>query len=314
VTLGSLSVAGKYVNSRQVSGVTYEVAVQQSRLDEAGLTPADLTAYQRTGGGSAGDESGGAWERANLTVVSRGETVVLRVETDALSPIAVGAERSVTVADAGLVAKQVAPGEPVSATATLENEGDSPAEFTAALRADGEAVAARNVTVPAGETKQVTVNATLAPGTHSVELAGKSVGNVTVAEGAGALSVADVALNESSIAAGETVEITATVENTGTAAAEREVALTLFGKRVSTKSVEVPAGETKRVRFVRAVDAAGTYTAKVGNRSATLEVSKSDSTESDGPSAPDVPGFGAGVAVVALLAAALLARLRSGSA
>ncbi|WP_135826101.1 COG1470 family protein [Halorussus ruber] len=308
VTLGSLSVAGKYVKPRQVSGVTYEVAIGKSRLDEAGLAPADLTAYQRTGG-----ESGGAWERTNLTVASRGETVLLRVEADALSPIAVGAERSVTVADAGLAAKQVAPGDPVSATATLENEGDSPAGFTAALRADGEEVAARSVTVPAGETKQVTVNATLSPGTHRLELAGESVGNVTVAEEAGKLSVADVALNESSIAAGETVEITATVENTGTAAAEREVALTLFGKQVATKVVEVPAGETKRVRFVRAVDAAGTYTAKVGNRSATLEVSKSGDGASDGPSAPDVPGFGAGVAVVALLAAALLARLRSDS-
>jgi PGF-CTERM protein len=304
-TLGSLSVAGKYVESRQVSGVTYEVAIEKSRLDEAGLVPADVTAYQRTSG---------AWKQVNSTITSRGETVVLRVETDALSPVAVGAERSVTVADAGLAARQVAPGEPVSATAALENEGDSPAEFTAALRADGEAVAAKNVTVPAGETERVTVNATLAPGTHSVELAGKSVGNVTVAEQGRALSVADVALNESSIAAGETVEITATVENAGTAPAEREVALTLFGKQVATRTVEVPAGETKQVRFVRRVSSAGTYAAKVGNQSATLTVSESGGAESDGPAAPDVPGFGVGISVVALLAAALLARLRSGSA
>jgi PGF-CTERM protein len=321
VTLGSLSVAGKYVRSRQVSGVTYEVAIEQSRLAEAGLAPADLTAYQRTGdaGGAGGagdagdaDDAGGAWERANLTVESRGQTVVLRVEADALAPVAVGAERSVAVADAELDAEEVAADDPVSVRATLENEGTEPAEFSADLRADGEVVATKSVTVPAGESKRIAVNATLAPGTHELELAGQRVGSVTVSEPTAEVGVADVSLNESTIAASERVEITATVENTGSKAGKQEVALTLFGEEVATKTVAVPAGETKQVTFVRAVDAAGTYTAMVGDESAELTVEDAGGRE-DGPTAPDVPGFGVGAAIAALVGATLLARLRTES-
>jgi PGF-CTERM protein len=308
VTLGSLSVSGKYVRDRQISGVTYEVAIEQSRLAEAGLAPADLTAYQRTG------DAGGAWERANLTVESQGQTVLVRVEADSLAPIAVGAERSVTVADADLAAEEVPADDPVSVTATLENEGEERAIFAADLRADGEVVATKNVTVPAGESKRVAVNATLAPGTHEIALDGRRVGSVTVAEPTAEVGVADVSLNESAISTGERVEITATVENTGSEPGEREVALTLFGEEVETKTVQVPAGETREVEFVRAVDAAGTYTAAVGDESAELSVEDAGGQEDD-PTSPDVPvpGFGVGAAIAALLGAALLARLRSES-
>jgi PGF-CTERM protein len=199
-------------------------------------------------------------------------------------------------------------------TATLENEGEDLAEFAADLQADGAVVATKNVTVPAGESKQVAVNATLAPGTHEIALDGRRVGSVTVSEPTAEIGVADVSLNESAISAGDRVEITATVENTGSEPGEREVALTLFGEAVATKTVAVPAGETKQVTFVRAVDAAGTYTAAVGNQSATFEVTDGGGTDDDSP-APDVPvpGFGVGAAITALLGAALLARLRTES-
>ncbi|WP_137286964.1 PKD domain-containing protein [Halorussus salinisoli] len=301
VTLGSLAVESNYVQSRQVAGVAYEVAVERSRLADVGLTPADLTAYQR-----AGD----SWEQANASVESRGQTVVLRVEADAFAPIAVGAERSVTVADAELNATQVAADEPVSVTATLHNEGEAAAEFAANLTADGEVVATETVEVPAGETEEVTVEESLAPGTHEVGLDATPVGNVTVAEPTAETGIADVSANESAIAPGEQVAITATVENTGSEAGEREVALTLFGEQVATKTVEVPAHETKRVTFVRRIDAAGNYTATVGNASAELSVEAE--SEDDGPASPDVPvpGFGVETTVAALLAAAALLIVR----
>jgi PGF-CTERM protein len=313
VTLGSLAVEGKYVRAGQVEDVTYEVVIHQSRLDETGLAPADLTAYayQPTGDASASD----AWEEVNVSVEEREETVVLQVEADALAPVVVGADRSVTVTDAELAAGEVAADEPVSVVATVANDADEAAEFAANLTADGEVVATETVEVPANETREVSVSASLPPGTHEVgldgdQIASRQVGSVTVSESLARLSVADVSVNESTIAAGEQVAVTATVENTGSRTVEETVALTLFGEQVATRTVEVPGGETREVTFVRQIDAAGAYTAKVGNETAVVEVT--DEGSDDGPSAPEVPipGFGVGAAVVALIAAVLLARLR----
>jgi PGF-CTERM protein len=302
VTLGSLAVKGTYVEDEQVAGVTYDVEIQESRLDEEGVEAADLTAYQRTGDG---------WTVVNATVEERDGVVVLSVETDALAPIAVGAERSVTITDVRLADEEVAADEQVAVTATFHNEDDEAEEFAANLTVDGTVVATKTVDVPAGETKEVTVETALEPGTYEVGFDGQSVGSVTVAEPVAEVGVADVALNASTIAVGEQVAITATVENTGSKAGEQTVALTLFGEQVATETVEIPAGETREVTFVRQVDSTGTYTAKVGGETATFEVTEQGEGD-DGPKAPDVPvpGFGVGVALLSLVAVALLARVR----
>ncbi|WP_435178705.1 PKD domain-containing protein [Halorussus sp. AFM4] len=300
VSLGSLSVGAKYLRAGQVAGVTYEVAVERSRLADAGLAPADLTAYRR---------AGGEWTAVNTTVASRGRTVVLRVRTDGFGPVALGGDRSVTVADARLDATRVAADEPVSVTATLRNEGESPVTYRANLTADGEVVASKTVEVPAGATANVTVERRLSPGAHRIALDATPVGNVTVAEPGPDIGVAEVSLNDSSIRAGGQVEITATVRNDGSEPGEREVALTLFGEQIATKTVRVPAHEAKRVTFVRSVNAAGNYTATVGNASASLAVEPTESRDGDSP-APGVPGFGVGATVAALVAGLLLVRTR----
>ncbi|UPV99882.1 PKD domain-containing protein [Halorussus gelatinilyticus] len=309
VTLASLSVGAKYVEPRQVGSVRYAVAIDRSRLDEAGLAPADLTAYRRAGDG---------WKRVNATVESRGETVRLNVETDGFAPVAVGAERAVTVADADLAASAVAADEPVALNATLRNEGDSAATLAANLTADGEVVATKTVTVPANATVEVTLDAELAPGTHAVGLAGDRlgpvsarVGNVTVAEPTAEVVVADVSVNESSITAGQHVAVTATVENRGSASGERTLSLSLFGEEVAAKQVNLSAGERAEVTFVRRIDAAGNYTAEVGNATAAVSVAeKRDGGESPSPDVP-IPGFGVGVSVAALVAALLALRKRN---
>jgi hypothetical protein len=252
--------------------------------------------------------------RANATVESRGETVLLAVESDEFVPVAVGGERTVTVADAELAASAVAADEPVVLNATLENEGESAARFALNLTADGEVVSTERVEVPAGERIEVSLDASLAPGTHAVGLAGERlgpaterVGDVTVAEPTADVVVANVSVNESVIAPGEEVAVTATVRNEGSNDGERTIALTLFGEEVATERVSVSANETERVTFVRRVDAAGNYIADVGNETADFSV------EGDGgPGSPDVPvsGFGVGTAVVALLAALVTFRAR----
>ncbi|USZ68512.1 PKD domain-containing protein [Halorussus salilacus] len=308
VALGSLAVDSRYIDADDVSSVTYEAAVERSRLDDAGLAAADLTAFERTDG---------EWRQVDAEIEERDGTVLVRANASALADVAVGADHTTTLTDAALAEEEVGATDPVEVTATVENEAEEAREFTTELTVDGEVVDEKTVEVPGGETAEVEFERQLDPGTHEVGVGGERVGSVTVADPEPDIGVADLSLSDSTIEEGQQVEITATVENSGTAAGEREVGLTLFGERLDTETVELDAGETTEVTFVQRIDAPGSYEPAVGDRSAELEVEggsdgngESDSDGDGDIDTPGVPGFGVGAAVAALLAATLLARLR----
>ncbi|MFC7078974.1 CARDB domain-containing protein [Halorussus caseinilyticus] len=206
----------------------------------------------------------------------------------------------------------MATGDDVTANVTVENTGTAARSATVNLTLDGSAIASKTVEVAAGESADVTLSGTApSPGEYEVAVEGTAAGTLAVKETIPAnTSVVDVSLNSSTISAGEAVEITATVENTGGEAGERPVALTMFGDELATKNVTVPAGETTEVTFVRRVNAAGNYTVEVADRTATLGVTSEGDGGGFGDPAPNVPGFGVGATVVALLAAVLVARMR----
>ncbi|WP_132058244.1 PKD domain-containing protein [Halorussus amylolyticus] len=305
--LGSLGVGAAYLDSETVETASYEVVVSRDRLDDAGLAPGDLAAFQRIDG---------EWREVNATVERRDEGIVLRADTDALAPVAVGGDRAVTLTDASLDAEEIAASDPVTVTATVENERDESVETAANLTVDGEVVDSKTVELSGGETADIAFEHRLDPGTHEVGIDGERVGTVAVADPVADIAVADVALNASTIAPGEQVEITANVENEGGAAGEHDVTLTMFGEDLETRTVEVAGGETEAVTFVQEVGAEGEYTVEVGDRTAELVAEDEQATDDpqDGASAP-IPGFGASATVVALAAAVLVARWRrSGSA
>jgi hypothetical protein len=92
-----------------------------------------------------------------------------------------GVERSaIGVADLTVVAENPSVGESVEVVAVVENEGLADGTWTATVTVDGESVAVRNVTVPAGETREVVVtHAFETAGDHAVEVGDESV-TVTV--------------------------------------------------------------------------------------------------------------------------------------
>ncbi|WP_135827178.1 PKD domain-containing protein [Halorussus ruber] len=295
-----LQMDAKYLD-RGVRNATVEFTVQKSALGALGSAD-DVSVHQYDDG----------WTELNATVVkTTGDAVQLKATAHSLGTLAVGASNSLSVAEAGLATDTVATGDDVTANATVENAGSAARSATVNLTVGDTVAASKTVEVAAGQTANVTLTGTATTtGSYEVSVGGVSAGNLTVKETLPAeTAVSDVSLNESTIAAGETVEITAAVENTGGSAGEQNVTLTMFGKELATETVEVPAGETKEVTFVRKVDAAGNYTVEVSGQTADLGVTESDDG-GFGDRAPDVPGFGVGAALVALLAAALLARMR----
>ena len=138
------------------------------------------------------------------------------------------------------------------------------------------------------------------------------------------LAVTDAALASEQVGAGETVSVTATVENTGDAEGTTTLALTVDGETHDELEVSLSPGERTEAQFTTTFDEAGEYTVAVeGTTAGDLSVGDVESSGDDGStgensasgSADDesvieeqAPGFGPVAAVVALLALALLVR------
>ena len=107
-----------------------------------------------------------------------------------------------------------------------------------------------------------------------------------------------------SIEPGESADIEATVENNGEFAESFDVPITVDGETVEERNVTLEPGETTTVSTSVTLEEADTYTVGVANEEA--EVTAGDETEEE----EELPGFGAGVALAAILIA-LVARSRS---
>jgi PGF-CTERM protein len=129
-------------------------------------------------------------------------------------------------------------------------------------------------------------------------------------------SVTDASLDAATVALDEQVTVTATVENRGSGEGSRTVALVVGGETRDTATVTVPPGETKTVTFTLRASSPGEHEVAVGGATAgTLAVESEGSTTTATQDATTTdsggqPGFGVGVALLALVAAALLARRR----
>ncbi|MFB6155596.1 MAG: PKD domain-containing protein [Haloferacaceae archaeon] len=138
------------------------------------------------------------------------------------------------------------------------------------------------------------------------------------------LAVEDAALDATTLDVGGEATVTATVANDGMGDGDVDVALTVNGDVVATKTVTLAVGETATVTFAHAFAEAGAYDVSVGDRSldtvsvAARQATTAESTTTEPTTAEPTtavrertPGFGVVVAVVALLAAALLALRRT---
>jgi len=79
-------------------------------------------------------------------------------------------------------------------------------------------------------------------------------------------------IKPSEVTVGETARISAQVTNTGEAGGFYSATLSVDGKKIDTKTINVDPGYTQTVNFSISKDEAGVYKIKIGERSATLTV------------------------------------------
>jgi hypothetical protein len=162
-------------------------------------------------------------------------------------------------------------GETLAVEATLANVGGVAATQTATLRAGGARRDAATVTVPAGETRTVTLTwSTSGPdaGTYTATVATANDSATTSVEVTAPpranLTVTSLTTDEP-VVPGDTVTVTATVSNVGTATATQRLVLSAAGEPHDTAAVNVVPGGTTTVDLTWTTTGAdaGTYAATV---------------------------------------------------
>ena len=240
------------------------------------------------------------------------------------------------VSELDVVDVTVERGEPISVSATVENTGERPAQRTVEFRVDDTVLAEETVLLGSdGGTDTVTFDdidtSELDAGeyTHGVFTDNDSrTGTLTVEavdEDEAVFEVSDLDPVDATVDQGDLIDVSATVTNTGGADGTQTVELRVDGNAVAIETVDLDAGADQAVEFTD-VDTAGlddevehgVFTDD-DSQTGTLTVvddeepPEDDAPEDETPEEPEepadfpIPGFGAVVALAALLAAALIA-------
>lgn len=164
---------------------------------------------------------------------------------------------------------QAAPGQRVTATATLENTGDTRGEARIEYRIAGQVISTAFFFLEPGETKTVTLQGTvpsLATGTYDQgifvqDTATGATGTIVIGNPASRFAVLSFQ-GPSEGRLGDSVTATATIRNTGDAAGTRTFQYRIGDRVVASREVSLNAGQQITLSFQGTVPslAAGTYT------------------------------------------------------
>ncbi|SDY54914.1 CARDB domain-containing protein [Halopenitus persicus] len=222
-------------------------------------------------------------------------------------------------------------GETLRLRVSVSNDGGTAGDYDLAVRVDGDAVATRTGRLAAGGSTVETVEHRFEdPGTHDLTVGGQSL-QVSVMDPA-SVSVHDLAVDPGTVARGETVAVTAVVENSAPIPAGGSLTLRVNGEAAETREIRLDAGERSELRFEVTPAESGETTVELGGERVTLTVTEAgtgsapgESTagdapadDSDGPGSEPIPstdegipGFGSTAAAIALLLATTLFAART---
>ncbi|MDR5673441.1 CARDB domain-containing protein [Halalkaliarchaeum sp. AArc-GB] len=193
---------------------------------------------------------------------------------------------NLTVTNASLEPHAVVEGESVTVSATVENDGDREGDLRAELVVDGEIENSTTVSLGGHETETITF--TYTPGDadedgHEIAVNDASAGFLDVLEPAD-ISVVNASLDSESIEEGESVQVTADIENVGEVAGTTTVRLQVDDETVESSNVTVDSNATETETFTRTFDEPGEYNLSV--ESIDVGVVTVEESSSGSPSGP----------------------------
>ncbi|RAW44136.1 hypothetical protein DQW50_15945 [Halorubrum sp. 48-1-W] len=201
------------------------------------------------------------------------------------------------VTDAVVPANPVLVNESVALTGVVENDGDRDGEMDVELAIDGNVSDSRTVSVAGGGSTNASFTASFdEAGERDVSIDGVDAGTVDV-ETPADTRITGATLEPTETVEGGSVQISATVENSGDRDGEMDVELAVDGNVTDERTVPVAGGGSTNVSMNETFDDSGEYNVSVSGTSAgVLTVEADDDTRgggsgSSGPSgSSDPPG------------------------
>jgi len=224
---------------------------------------------------------------------------ILHVRTgDGGAPVSNEPEPEFAVTSVTANRSTVVAGAFVTVTATVENRGDVTGSEQVGPTLERRPIELREVTLEPGESRNLTFVVTLEePGEQTIGV-GERETTVTVRTVEPSTALTSLRLVGRTIEVGETAIVVATVTNTGGTTGEQTLSLEVFDEVVDRKTVTVPPGETRTVRFTQQFAGAGDYTLIVGDRSTTVQVRGEQEQHSETFDASDTGGPTPGLGLV----------------
>jgi hypothetical protein len=186
----------------------------------------------------------------------------------------------ISVADLTVTPGEITEGEDATVDALLENEGDYSGTCEAALEINGAVAETKTVDVAKRGSATVSFDLTgLAAGTYSIEVGGES-GTLTVAAVApppveptpADFTISSLEITPGEIDAGQNVDISVRVNNTGETEGVCQVVCKMNGSVVGEQQVTLAGGAGETVAFTLAVNEPGTKSIEVNELTGSLVV------------------------------------------
>ena len=175
-----------------------------------------------------------------------------------------------------LSATESVPGEKVTVSVMVTNEGDLSGTYHLIAALNGTTVKSKDVTLAGGGSESLTFDITPdTPGTYEVNVNGLS-GTFVIANSRAlapaSFSTDDFVLSASEAAIGETITASVLVTNSGEMTGDFSVSLKVNGITKETKKITLAGGESERVSFSTVEASAGSYSVDVGGFSSQFTV------------------------------------------
>ena len=215
----------------------------------------------------------GVQMRRYLSTFASITSVLLVAALMASIAVSCGPKAKFEVSSLTVTPGKVATGQPATVEADVANVGGAEGTYTATLKIDGETVGTKEVLVAAGGKERVSFSyAAETQGTYQVELNGLA-GTLEVVKSP-EFRVSSLEVSPSEVVLGESVTVSADIENLEEVEGDYTATLMVDGEVVDTKEITVGAGATERVSFTLSLESSGAHTIELGGVTTTAKVLK----------------------------------------